>query len=135
MILKMVRELLRIGMHIGVDKVAKLVEFDAVGDGLPSEMAGVIVEGAGFLPFGIPAQHGISYQTRVVAWDAHESKVLRVHRLLDFLKGCLFGSGSRRCLLLFLLEKVGVASHDRGHDGGLADQELIDLTCLLSLMM
>ena len=120
MILKVIRKLLGIGVHVGVDDVAQLVELDPVGHGLPAEVAGMVVVRAGLLPLPAPAEHGITDQPRVVSRHAHEAQIPWVY-LLELMKGSLFMCGCRRLLLLLLLQQISIASHDRGHNGWLAD--------------
>jgi hypothetical protein len=62
-VLKVISKLLGIGMHIGVDEVAELVELDTIGYRLPAKVARVVTVGRGFLPLATAAEHGITDQT------------------------------------------------------------------------
>jgi hypothetical protein len=94
----------------------------------------VIIIRPGLLPLGAPPQHRVPDQPRIVPRYTHKSEILRVNKLglkgrwVVLYRGCLLG-------LLLLLEQVGVTCHDRGYDGWLTDQELVDLPCRLRVMM
>ena len=63
MLLKVVRQLLRIGVKIGINEVAELVELDPIGDGLPPEVASVVIVGGRLPPLAAATEHRIADQT------------------------------------------------------------------------
>jgi hypothetical protein len=98
-------------MYVRVDEGAELIEFEAVRDWLPTEMAVGVVETWGLFPFIGATQHRITDETRVVPGDHCKVQIVLVH-LLHFYRLHLFiiSSCSIFIVLLLFSEEISIAS-------------------------
>ena len=79
MALKVVDELLATGVGAGRYKLAKLVELEAVGDGLPPEVHVVVAEGCRLLPLVPPSEQCVADQPAVIPREDNKDEVLLIH--------------------------------------------------------
>ena len=110
MTLKVVYQLLCIGMHIWVDENTKLIKFEAVRNWLPSKMAVGIIKARGLFPFVAASQHRISDNTRVVSRDYCKVQIILIDLFnFNWLQLFIIYSCSIFIILLLFSEEISIA--------------------------